>query len=104
KHDLGCRMFLKQTGRTAHGEWKPQVGSGPVAEKESCDRDRAVRLGHLQNTLGVALGVVGKVVLIVHRGLGLAGGAAREEPDGWIVGVGGGIFESGLLFCEEYVE
>ena len=77
----GLAALAEQRGGRAHREREQQVGARRVAEEELGHRDREVVLADAHHLLRVALGVPGQVLLQVHGGLGLAGGAAGEEPD-----------------------
>jgi hypothetical protein len=67
------------------GKREHEVGAGGVAEEQLGHAERDVVGAHLQDPLGVALGVEGEVVVQMHRGLGFAGRARGEQPHRRIV-------------------
>ena len=75
EHGLGGRTLGEQRRCAADGKRKEQIRPRRVAEKELRHRQRDVLRGDLQHLLGVALGVVGQVMLQVDGGLRLPGRA-----------------------------
>src|SRR5258705_12831559 len=89
EQDLGGRRLGEQNGRGAGREWEQHVGSGRVAEVYLGHRQRDVVLAVADLPLRVALGGVRERAMGLDDRLGSPGGAAREQPNGGMVAMGG---------------
>ena len=89
--DFRGAAVVEQHAGGAGGEGKQEIGARRVAEIELGHRERHVVLGVAEDLAGVALRGVDERAMRLHRGLGPAGGAAGEEPDGGVVAVGGKV-------------
>ena len=89
--DFRGAAVVEQRAGGAGGEGEQQIGSGRVAEIELGHRERHIVLGIAEDLAGVTLRGVDERAMRLHGGLGPAGGAAGEEPDGGVVAVGGKV-------------
>ena len=89
--DFRGAAVVEQHAGGAGGEGEQEIGARRVAEIELGHRERDVVLGVAEDLAGVALRGVDERAVRLHRGLGPAGGAAGEEPDGGVVAVGGEV-------------
>ena len=87
--DFRGAAVVEQHAGGAGGEGKQEIGARSVAEIELGHRERHIVLGVAEDLAGVALRGVDERAMRLHGGLGPAGGAAGEEPDGGVVTVGG---------------